>query len=301
MIDAAQWDAERARLTGVAYRMLGSVADAEDVVQEALLRATQAPPLESPRAWLTTVVTRLCLDTLRSARRRRTTYVGTWLPEPVATEAPLADARLVETESLSLGLLRLLQTLSPLERAVFVLHEVMDTPMPEVSAALGRSEAACRQLLHRARGHVASGRPRRPTPAAADRVVVALMTALAQGDLDALQGLLLADVRAESDHGGKASAIQRAVTGVDAVARLLLGLAAKLARTGAETRAVWLNGAMGLVVVESGAVTTAVLPEVTATAQGAGVSAVWMVRNPDKLAGLTAALRDGRVHAWTMG
>lgn len=301
MIDAAQWDAERARLTGVAYRMLGSAADAEDVVQEALLRATQAPPLESPRAWLTTVVTRLCLDTLRSARRRRTTYVGTWLPEPVATDAPLADARLVETESLSLGLLRLLQTLSPLERAVFVLHEVMDTPMPEVSVALGRSEAACRQLLHRARGHVASGRLRRPSPAEADRVVVALMTALAQGDLDALQGLLLADVRAESDHGGKASAIQRAVTGVDAVARLLLGLAAKLARTGAETRAVWLNGAMGLVVVESGAVTTAVLPEVMATAEGAGVSAVWMVRNPDKLAGLTAALRDGRVHAWTMG
>lgn len=301
MIDAAQWDAERARLTGVAYRMLGSAADAEDVVQEAMLRATQAPPLESPRAWLTTVVTRLCLDTLRSARRRRTTYVGTWLPEPVATDAPLADARLVETESLSLAFLRLLQTLSPLERAVFVLHEVMDTPMPEVSAALGRSEAACRQLLHRARGHVASGRPRRPSPAEADRAVVALMTALAQGDLDALQGLLLADVRAESDHGGKASAIQRAVTGANAVARLLVGLAAKLARTGAETRAVWLNGAMGLVVVESGAVTTAVLPEVTATAEGAGVSAVWMVRNPDKLAGLTAALRDGRVHAWAMG
>lgn len=104
MIDAAQWDAERARLTGVAYRMLGSAADAEDVVQEALLRATQAPPLESPRAWLTTVVTRLCLDALRSARHRRTTYVGTWLPEPVATDAPHADARLVETESLS-GLL----------------------------------------------------------------------------------------------------------------------------------------------------------------------------------------------------
>jgi RNA polymerase sigma factor (sigma-70 family) len=113
VIDAAHWDAERARLTGVAYRMLGSAADAEDVVQEALLRATQAPPLESPRAWLTTVVTRLCLDALRSARRRRTTYVGTWLPEPVATDAPLADARLVETESLSLAFLRLLQTLSP--------------------------------------------------------------------------------------------------------------------------------------------------------------------------------------------
>jgi len=301
MNDPATWVAERGWLTGLAYRMLGSAADAEDVVQEAMLRASQAPTLETPRAWLTTVVTRLCLDTLRSARRRRTTYVGTWLPEPIATDAPLADAHLVQTESLSMAFLLLLQTLSPLERAVFVLHEVFDTPMPEVSTALGRSEAACRQLLHRARKHVASGRSRRPAPAAAEGAVVALMTALAQGDLDALKGLLLEEVRAESDHGGRVSAIRRSVTGADAVARLLAGLATKLGRTEAETHAVWLNGAMGLVVVESGAVTTAMLPEVIATAEGARVAAVWMVRNPDKLAGLGAALREGRLRGWTTG
>jgi RNA polymerase sigma-70 factor (ECF subfamily) len=149
---------ERPYLLGVAYRLLGSASDAEDVVQDALARAMTIEDARSPRALLTTIVTRLCLDELRSARRRRETYVGPWLPEPVLTDAPDepaadAEARLVAAESLSIGFLLLLESLTPHERAVFVLREVLELDFAEIAQAVNRSQVACRQLLHRARTH----------------------------------------------------------------------------------------------------------------------------------------------------
>ncbi len=301
MIDAAAFERERAWLVGVAYRMLGSAADAEDVVQEAFLRAAEVEDVRTPRAYLTTVVTRLCLDEVRSARRRREGYVGEWLPEPVATEAPAGDERAAEAESVSMAFLTMLEALSPRERAVFVLHEVFDLTMPEVSGAVGRSEAACRQLLHRAREGLRARRSRRRrlAPAEAEPAVVALMTALARGDLAALQALLAEDVRAVTDHGGKASAARRPVEGAGAVSRFILGLTAKHARGGGDALLAWVNGAVSVVALEAGRVSALVIPDLVEASGGARVGGFYLVRNPDKLARVEAALRDGTLRTFS--
>lgn len=303
MIDVAAFERERPWLVGVAYRLLGSAADAEDVVQEAFLRVAAVDDVQTPRAYLTTVVTRLCLDEVRSARRRREGYVGEWLPEPVATEAPAGDERAAEAESVSMAFLTMLEALSPLERAVFVLHEVFDLTMPEVSVAVGRSDAACRQLLHRARENLSARRTRRRrlAPADAESAVVALMTALSCGDLAGLQALLVEDVRAVSDHGGKASAARRPVAGVDAVARFVLGLTVKHARGGGAALLAWINGAVSVVALEGERVTAVMVPDLVDDAGGARVAGFYLVRNPDKLARVDAARRDGTLRAFTPG
>ncbi len=296
-VDPTALEQERRYLFGLAYRLLGSAADAEDVLQEAFLRARDVEDVRAPRALLTTIVTRLCLDEVRSARRRRETYVGPWLPEPIATAAPGADDRLETAESLSMAFLLLLESLSPLERAVFVLREVLDLDFPAIARAVGRSEAACRQLLHRARGHVDEGRARYAVPPAAARGLVAgFLGALAAGDVDALTRLLADDVVAVSDHGGKAKAIRRPVGGSDRVGRFLVGLVRKLPGSGWTGFPTWLNGEPAFVAVAGGEVVSAMLFELAASASGAPrVSAVRVVRNPDKLKGLTAAWREGRL------
>jgi RNA polymerase sigma-70 factor (ECF subfamily) len=294
VIDAAAFERERPWLVGLAYRLLGSVADAEDVVQEAFLRAREVEDVRTPRALLTTVVTRLCLDEVRSARRRREDYVGPWLPEPVATDAPATDARAEVQESLSMAFLLLLESLSPLERAVFVLCEVFDLEMSEVAAATGRSEAACRQLLHRAREHLAAGRRRRRVePEALQTAAGAMLMAIASGDLDGLTRLLLDDAKVTSDHGGKARAALREVVGADPAARMLIGLMRKFARTAGHVRVAWINGAVGVVAIEDGVVASVMVPDLVVADGVARVASVYVVRNPDKLARLTTALRAG--------
>ncbi|MEZ4394156.1 MAG: RNA polymerase sigma factor SigJ [Polyangiales bacterium] len=276
-MDPAVFARERPWLLRVAYRLTGSVSVAEDVVQDAWLRAHDRDDLETPRAFLTTVVTRVALDALRAERRRRRAYDGPWMPEPLVTDGEEADRH----DSLSVAFLVLLEALSPRERAVFVLHEVLDVPMPEVARAVNRREDACRQLLRRARATLDARRGREVIPTAVSRDTASrLWLALASGDLDALCALLTDDVCAITDHGGRASAARRPVRGRDAVSRFLVGLATKGARAGVAVSLCEVNGALGLLVREGGRVTSWLCPEVA----GEGVRGVWILRNPEKLA-----------------
>jgi RNA polymerase sigma-70 factor, ECF subfamily len=294
--DLSELERQRPYLLGVAYRMLGSASDAEDVVQEALLRASGAGELSAPRAYLTTVVTRLCLDELRSARRRRVDYVGPWLPEPLLTtglDAAEGDGP-EHKENVSLAFLLLLEQLSPLERAVFVLREVFDLEFHEIAEALGRSEAACRKLLSRARIHLESRRDRAPAPASAQLAVAgAFLAALGSGDLNQVVKLLADDVISTTDHGGKASAAQKPVHGSDRVARFFVGLSAKAQRAsiGLVWEAAFVNGAPALLVKHpDGLLETALVLRITDHPTGARISAVQVIRNPDKLHALHAGL-----------
>ena len=240
----------RPLLFSVAYRMLGSVTEAEDVVQEAFLRLhrTDLDAVRSVDAFAVTVVTRLSIDTLRSARSRREQYVGTWLPEPLV-EGPDADPvlRVEADEILSIAFLALLERLSPAERAVFVLREVFDHEYAEIASVLERSEAACRQLLRRARAAVAAGTPRfDPDPARRSALAAAFLAALREGEVDALEQLLADDVVFSGDGGGKAPAIRAPLHGRAAVARFLLGLARQGARAGAVLQPVVVNGQPGV-------------------------------------------------------
>jgi RNA polymerase sigma-70 factor, ECF subfamily len=304
VVEPAELEQHRAHLFGVAYRILGSAADAEDVVQEAFLRARAAAGSEeirSPRAWLTTIATRLCLDEVRSARRRREEYVGPWLPEPVLTGMPddaaaAAQAsggeRVGAAESVSMAFLVLLETLSPLERAVFVLREVFDLDFPEVAAAVERSEAACRQLFHRARGHVAERRPRfRGSAHRSRELAAAFLSALAAGDVGAFAGVLADDVVLKTDHGGKASAARRPVHGITDVARWFLGMMAKGQRLGAQTEFAWVNGCPALVIRDHERLQSVTILDTTS----GRIGAVHIVRNPDKLVAFEQALALGRV------
>jgi RNA polymerase sigma-70 factor, ECF subfamily len=304
VVSADDFARERPYLFGVAYRLLGSAADADDVLQEAYLRAHAAPAPRSPRALLTTIVTRLCIDEVRSARRRREHYVGPWLPEPIATEAAWttsSEDRIGAAESVSFGLLLLLEALSPLERAVFVLRELLDHDFAEIAAAIERSEPACRQLYHRACGHVRAQRRRYPAPAAAQRALTgAFVAALARGDLAALAALFTADVVATADHGGKAKANLRPIHGATPTARYLHGLAAKFARrapgAGDRVAAAICNAAPALLAYDGARLTTAVVFDVALDAGAPRIGAVHIVRNPDKLARLARDLAAGA--AW---
>ncbi len=273
----AVFEEHRGLLHGIAYRMLGSAADAEDVLQEARLRwlAVAHAEVASPRALLVTIVSRLCLDQLGSARVRRETYVGEWLPEPVAT-GPDADP-----DTLSMAFMVLLERLAPAERAAFLLAEVFDYSHAEVAAILGKSEEACRQLAARARRHVKEARPRPVDREAHARTLGAFMAACASGDLRALERMLAADVVARADSGGHARAARRPVHGAERVARLLVGLARK-GGAAAVPELRELNGLPALVLREGGAVTTAILLDV----DDGQIRAVYFVRNPDKLIGL---------------
>lgn len=287
---------ERPYLMGIAYRMLGSTSDAEDVVQEALVRAAAASELRTPRAFLTTVVTRLCLDELGRARRRRESYVGPSMPEPVPTDDFDAD-ELEQRESVTLALLLVLEELSPLERAVFVLRDVFDLEFAEIAQAIERSEPACRKLLSRARARVQHAELRRPAPSAEQRAVAhAFFSAVASGDLAALVSVLSDEVTLSTDHGGKASAARQTLHGPDHVGRFLCGLYAKGQRgfSGYSVTPLLLNGAAAVALRNAdGHVEASFTLEISVTPAGARVTAVRAMRNPDKLRGLTRALQEG--------
>jgi RNA polymerase sigma-70 factor, ECF subfamily len=221
---AGEFEELRPLLFSIAYRILGSVAEAEDAVQESWLRY-QASPAQptSAKAFLSAVVTRVSIDVLRSARVRREEYVGPWFPEPLLTDPYDDPARSAElADSVSMAALLLLERLSPLERAVFVLREVFGFSFPEIASAVGRSEAACRQLAVRARRHMDAGRPRfEADRRERERLAARFFDALREGDVEGLQELLAADVQLVGDGGGKAPQFARAIVGVDNVARVL--------------------------------------------------------------------------------
>ena len=271
-------------LFSIAYRILGSVTEAEDAVQETWLRY-QATPTEirSAKAFLSAAVTRIAIDVLRSARVRREQYVGPWFPEPLLTD-PYADpARAAElADSLSTAALLLLERLSPLERAVFVLREVFDFDFPSVAAAVGRSEAACRQLLVRARRHMADGR-RRFEADRRDREALAgrFFDALRLGDVAGLQTLLSADVTLVGDGGGKAPALARTVAGPENVARLIAAVYPAMAAVDVTFEPCDLNGEPGAIFRDRAG---RVLHTMTLDVLGGQVQAIRVVINPDKLA-----------------
>jgi RNA polymerase sigma-70 factor (ECF subfamily) len=270
------FEAHRSSMLAIAYRMLGSAAEAEDVVQEAWLRwqATEREAVRSERAFLSTVVTRLCLDRLKSARASREQYVGPWLPEPVRTDSQ------VDPESISLAFLVLLESLSPAERAVYLLHEVFGYSHAEVAEMVDKEEATCRQILHRAREHIHARRPRfAPSKQAHERLVTGFMSACVSGDLDGLQRLLAEDATSWADGGGRVrGAALNPVRGANAVARLFLGLMKK-APAGITPELADVNGWPALVLRLNGTV----FDVITFETDGERIHAIRSVVNPDKL------------------
>src|SRR5579872_1474630 len=220
----------RGRLTGLAYRMLGSRADAEDIVQDAYLRwhAVDRAAVEEPRRYLGTVVTRLCLDRMKSAQARREVYVGQWLPEPVIDESFDDGSAGDLAHDISVALMLVLERLSPLERASFLLHDVFGLDFAEVARALGRGEAACRQLAARARAHIEAGRPRfDASPEEGRRLATAFQAAAASADTQALVQLLADDAVLYTDGGGKRAAALNPIHGADKIVRFFEGIARK--------------------------------------------------------------------------
>lgn len=267
----------------VGYQMVGSAADAEDLVQEAWIRwkRVEREPIESPRAWITTVVTRLAMNHLASARVRRERYVGTWLPEPIGTGGGRgAQAAMELDESLSVAFLWLLESLTPKERAVFLLHEVFDLPHARVADIVGTSETASRKLLQRARTELRARRPRfEASPEARARLLEGFRVASREGDLDALAELLAEDVVVYSDGGGRARAALRPIHGRDRAARFVLGAVSKFVPAGVESHMAEINGAPGLVASVDGDVIAVITAEV-----GDGlIQSLFIVTNPDKL------------------
>ena len=274
--------AHRSLLFTVAYELLGSAADAEDVVQETWLRwdavgASSRAEVRDPRAYLVRIVSRQALNRLRTLARRREEYVGPWLPEPLLTSPDVAeDVELAA--SVSIAMLTVLETLGPVERAVFVLREVFETPYDEIAEAVGRTPTAVRQIAHRAKEHVAARRPRvQVGPEEQQAVVERFLAAVRGGDLQELMQVLAPDVVVVSDGGGVVSAARRPVVGADKVAAFLTGLARQV--PGFETRPVWLNGGPAMRIdVETGLDTVASL-----VVEDGRITHVYAIRNPDKL------------------
>ncbi|HET7659453.1 MAG TPA: RNA polymerase sigma-70 factor [Oryzihumus sp.] len=277
----------RPLLVGAAYRVLGSVSDAEDVTQEAWLRwsGVDRSQVRDARAFLLTTTTRLALNRLRQLRSRREDYVGPWLPEPVVAGTVGDAAEAVElAESVSMAMLVVLETLSPLERATFVLHEVFGVPFGEIASSLGRSDAAVRQLAHRARSHVQARQPRHPVDATRHREVTErFLEAAAEGDMAGLLALLAPDAVLVSDGGGVKKAALRPIVGADKVARWLLGVLARPDYEG-ELRAElgWVNGDLAILSWVDDALDTVTF----LTVEAQGITALHAVRNPAKLAAL---------------
>ena len=271
--------AHRSLLFTVAYEMLGSAADAEDVVQETWLRWADADQSEvrEPRAYLVRIVTRQSLNRLRTLARRREDYVGEWLPEPLLTAPDVADD--VElAESVSMAMLTVLETLTPTERAVFVLREVFDVPYEEIAAALDKSAAAVRQTAHRAREHVAARRPRRQVDRSEQqRVVERFLAALSTGDVQGLIEVLAPDVVVVADGGGLVAAARHPIAGAGKVVAFLSKFAA-LAPT-AVVDTMWLNGALGGRIVLDGKLNTVI----SFVIDDGRISRMYAVRNPHKL------------------
>jgi len=277
----------RGRLLGLAYRMLGSRSDAEDVVQDAYLRFAGAQGVHNPEAFLVTIVTRLCLDRLKSAKAQREIYVGPWLPEPVFdAEGLSADAATELADDLSFALLLALDRLSPMERAAFLLHDVFDTPFSEIAAMLDRTEASCRQLASRARRAVRDNRPAPvATPDSHARLLQAFSDAVASGDVRQLAELLREDAVAITDGGGRKFAARNPIIGADKVARFFIGLAGKTAGHDVRIAPAVINGAVGALLYLDGELDLTLSMAI----DGEKIAAIYVVRNPDKLRHLPAA------------
>ncbi|MEO6217784.1 MAG: sigma-70 family RNA polymerase sigma factor [Sphingomonas sp.] len=273
---AASFDPLRPTLVRIAYRMLGSVADAEDVVQDAFLRwlGTDRATVRVPEAFLRRVVTRLCLDQLKSARHARETYIGPWLPEPI-----VADEE--EVDDVTLPLMLALERLSPLERAAFLLHDVFGVSFEEIAETVDRDPAACRQLASRARTHVRAARPRFDMPKERGmEIAEAFFAASRSGDMGALSAMLAADVTVHADGGGKASAAARPIIGFDEVLKLQSGLARYFAEHMSRIiRWGFVNGLPGFVTMEHGGI----LQTTALAIEDGKIVAVYITRNPDKL------------------
>jgi RNA polymerase sigma-70 factor (ECF subfamily) len=271
----------RGRLLGLAYRMLGSRSDAEDVVQDAYLRFAGAREVQNPEAFLVTVVTRLCLDRLRSAKAQREIYVGPWLPEPVVDAEGLSpDAATEFADDLSFALLLALDRLSPLERAAFLLHDVFDIQFAEVAQMIDRTEVACRQLATRARRAVREARPAPPAPPDNHaRLLSAFGEAVVSGDVSRLAGMLREDAIALTDGGGRKTAALNPIKGADKIARFFVSLAAKNTDRNVRIEPTVINGILGALIYIDGKVDHSVSMAI----DGERIAAIYIVRNPDKL------------------
>lgn len=284
---AAPFEAERPRLLGLAYRITGSRAEADDVVQDAWLRWERADhaAIERPEAWLTTVTSRLALDRLRSARVRREAYVGPWLPEAASLE-PTPDQRAEVAESLTVGFLAVLERLEPAERVVFLLADVFGTPYDEIATVVDRSPEACRQIASRARRRVREGRPRyAPTDEEAWRVTAAFLTAAAEGDIDGVLALLAPDVVLTSDGGAARHAARVPVRVPERVARLVVNITRRELDPTMSVQPRPVNGQPGVVVRDADGEVSFVLA--TSVVDGR-IDRIWSWLNPEKTAGVTA-------------
>lgn len=284
------FEAQRRRLLGIAYRMLASRADAEDVVQDAWFKWARidAATIANPQAFLTTMVSRLCLDRLRQEQLRRQAYVGPWLPEPIADWQSLCPASAREfADDLSYALLLALERLSPLERAAFILHDVFDEPFSAVAETLGRSEAAARQLAARARKSVRQARPQRAvSPDQHRKLLDAFLAAMAAGDAEGLKALLREDALYVSDSGGHSLTARRPIYGGERIVRLLTGVRRKfpMARGAVSTAIAAINGRPTALVQVDGQLRQMISIEV----DGECIAAIFLVGNPEKLRWLEA-------------
>jgi RNA polymerase sigma-70 factor, ECF subfamily len=288
----------RPLLFSIAYRMLGSASDAEDIVQEAFLRfhreTAAGTRVESPKSYLSAVTTRLCIDHLRSARVRRESYVGTWLPEPLLTEETSDAERHAETaDSLSMGFLVLLESLTPVERAVFLLREVFEYDYSEIASVVEKSEENCRQIAVRARRQVQAGKPRfEASKAEREELARRFFRAAGEGDVESLVGMLAADVVAYADGGGKATAFPRPVHGRDKVLRILQGPAGRGERLWVtDVRLAEINGQPGAMFLDPDGVPVAAVSLDIADGQ---VQSLRAVSNPEKLEHLRVMVTSNR-------
>ncbi|MBR0913887.1 sigma-70 family RNA polymerase sigma factor [Bradyrhizobium japonicum] len=290
---ADQFERHRRYLTGLAYRMLGSMTEAEDAVQEAYIRwhRTDRTRVESPRAFLAKVVTRICLDQMKSARAKRETYVGPWLPEPVLDAETLgAETASDYASDLSVGLMLALERLSPLERAAFLLHDVFDVEFEEVARLLGRNQATCRQLAARGRAHIRESRPRFQVQAdKGSEILQAFMTAYRTGNVDGLASILSEDAVLYTDGGGKRRAALNPIVGRAKILALLVGLARKRAQPVVDLGPATINGLPGcLATLANGEILTIALEVANDR-----IGRVYVVRNPDKLRHVSERTRAG--------
>jgi RNA polymerase sigma-70 factor (ECF subfamily) len=281
---AALFTSARPLLFSIAYRMLGSVADAEDLVQDAYLRWQEAPEAEvrEPRAYLATIVTRLAINQLRSARHRRETYVGPWLPEPLVTNhAPDPSEPVELAESLSMAFMVMLERLSPIERAVLLLRDVFEFEYAEIARIVDKSEANCRQLLARAKKHIGASEPRFDVDRAqAERLTERFTQAATAGEMEGMLAVLAEDITLWADGGGKVKgAALRPIHGAESVARFIMGVLQRFVPAERTMRSTQINGEPGFVVYVSGQPLAAMIFHV----QDGRIQTIYAVGNPDKL------------------
>lgn len=288
MVITTRFELHRRRLLGLAYRMLGSRADAEDLVQEAWLKWSQVQHdgIENDEAYLTTIITRLCLDKIKQERVRREAYIGQWLPEPITDAANLDSQTASEyADDLSYALLLALERLSPLERAAFLLHDVFDVPFSEIATTLERNESAVRQLAARARKSVREKKPSRAAPPDAHKkLLTAFLMALGEGDTNRLKTLLREDAVFISDGGGKKPSVSKPVQGAESIIRLLMGFIRQDASQGNSIAVIdaVINGSNGLLIFNDGTLEQTLMISV----DGEYIDAIYAMRSPEKLARL---------------